>query len=41
MYLRAENLFVLTRYNGLDPEAPSFGSLPPAKTLTVGLKVNL
>jgi TonB-linked SusC/RagA family outer membrane protein len=41
LYLRAENLFVLTRYNGLDPEASTFGSLPPAKTLTVGLKVNL
>ena len=38
IYFRGENLFILTRYNGIDPETPGFGALPPAKTLTGGIQ---
>ncbi len=36
-FLRGENLFVITRYKGLDPEVRSFGGLQPAKTFTAGI----
>jgi TonB-linked SusC/RagA family outer membrane protein len=39
-YLRGENVFVLSGYNGLDPEVPAFGVLPISKVLTVGLQIN-
>jgi TonB-linked SusC/RagA family outer membrane protein len=41
IFARGENLFLLTKYNGIDPDVPSFGTLPPSKTFTVGLKINL
>jgi hypothetical protein len=40
VYLRGENLFVLSRYNGIDPESPGFGSLPPFKTIIGGIQFN-
>ena len=36
-YIRGENLFVLTKYNGIDPDTPGFGTLPLAKIFTGGL----
>lgn len=39
IYLRGENLFIITKYNGLDPDTP-FGALPPAKILTGGIQFN-
>jgi TonB-linked SusC/RagA family outer membrane protein len=41
VFVRGQNLFLLTKYNGLDPDVPSFGALPPAKILTGGIKFNL
>ena len=41
IYIHAENLFVLTKYNGIDPDTPGIGGLPPAKTLTLGVQFHL
>jgi TonB-linked SusC/RagA family outer membrane protein len=38
VFLRGENLFVITKYKGIDPESQNFGGLPPAKGATLGLK---
>lgn len=38
IYARAQNLFVLTKYNGIDPESPDVGGLPPAKMVTIGIQ---
>jgi TonB-linked SusC/RagA family outer membrane protein len=38
LFVRAENLFVFTKYMGIDPETQNFGQLPPPKTITLGLK---
>lgn len=35
--INAQNLFVITRYEGIDPEIQSFGGMPPARTITAGL----
>ncbi len=40
-FFRGENLFLLTRYDGVDPEVPSFGALPLLRTLTFGIQANL
>jgi len=40
IYARGENLFVLTKYDGIDPDAPGFGTFPPAKIFTVGLQLS-
>jgi TonB-linked SusC/RagA family outer membrane protein len=37
IYLRTENLFVISNYQGLDPETQNFGGMPPWKTLTTGI----
>ena len=39
VYLRAQNLFILTKYDGLDPDTPGLGALPPMKTITAGLQM--
>ncbi|MEP7376061.1 MAG: SusC/RagA family TonB-linked outer membrane protein [Chitinophagaceae bacterium] len=39
-FIHANNLFVFTKYKGIDPETQSFGSLPPSKTIVVGLNFN-
>jgi hypothetical protein len=40
LYLRAENLLLITSYNGVDPDSPNLGALPPAKVITAGLQLN-
>jgi TonB-linked SusC/RagA family outer membrane protein len=37
LYFRGENLFVLTKYDGIDPDISGIGSVPPAKTFTGGI----
>jgi TonB-dependent starch-binding outer membrane protein SusC len=37
-YFQAQNLFVLTNYNGPDPEIQSFRILPPMKTMSIGIQ---
>lgn len=42
IYVRIQNLFILTRYNGLDPDNdPTFGGLPLAKYFTAGIQFSL
>ncbi|HEY4063968.1 MAG TPA: SusC/RagA family TonB-linked outer membrane protein [Puia sp.] len=40
IYARGQNLFLITKYNGVDPDASTFGSLPPAKIFTGGIQFN-
>jgi len=35
--LSAQNIFIITSYKGIDPEVPTFGGMPPARTITAGL----
>jgi TonB-linked SusC/RagA family outer membrane protein len=37
LYVRGENLFVITKYQGIDPETQSFGGLPIPRIVTLGL----
>ncbi len=41
IYLHAQNLFTLTRYEGADPETQSLLILPPLKTITFGIQITL
>lgn len=41
IYLRAQNLFLLTNYDGLDPEAQSFGTMPVLTGFTAGIQFEL
>jgi TonB-linked SusC/RagA family outer membrane protein len=36
-FVQGQNIFVFTRYKGIDPETQNFGGMPPAKILTGGL----
>lgn len=38
-YLQGQNLFILTKYKGLDPETPYYFSLPTLRIVTAGLEV--
>jgi TonB-linked SusC/RagA family outer membrane protein len=38
--MQAQNLFTITRYNGLDPETRSAVSLPPLRVFTLGITVS-
>jgi TonB-linked SusC/RagA family outer membrane protein len=40
LYIRAENILVLTRYKGIDPETGGFGNMPPARIFTGGVSFN-
>jgi TonB-linked SusC/RagA family outer membrane protein len=40
LYIRAENILVLTRYKGIDPETQNFGGMPPARIFTGGVSFN-
>jgi TonB-linked SusC/RagA family outer membrane protein len=35
--VNAQNIFVLTKFKGIDPEYQSFGGLPPVRTVITGL----
>jgi TonB-linked SusC/RagA family outer membrane protein len=39
LYLQGQNLFVLTRYKGSDPETQMFIRLPPLRTLALGIRM--
>jgi hypothetical protein len=40
IFFHTNNLFVITRYKGIDPETQNFGGLPPAKMFVGGLSFN-
>ena len=37
--LSAQNLFVITRYEGMDPELQTFGSMPRPRTINAGVSL--
>lgn len=39
--LMAQNLFVITRYKGIDPETQTFGGMPQSRSITGNLSINL
>jgi TonB-linked SusC/RagA family outer membrane protein len=39
VYLYAQNLFVITKYKGADPETQNMFVLPPLKTIVAGLRI--
>jgi len=41
LYVQAQNLFVITKYTGSDPENQNMLALPPLKTITVGIQLTL
>lgn len=40
-FMKAENLFTITDYNGIDPEVQVFGGMPLLRTITFGASLNL
>lgn len=40
LYLQGQNLFVITPYDGPDPEQSSFEILPPLRQLTLGMQLS-
>jgi TonB-linked SusC/RagA family outer membrane protein len=41
VYVRGENLWLISKYDGIDPDTPGLGLLPPSKTFTAGLQLTL
>ena len=39
--INAQNLFVITKFKGGDPEGSNFGAMPPTRTLTAGIICSL
>lgn len=37
LFLQGQNLFIITKYKGIDPDTQNFGGMPPAKIITGGL----
>ncbi len=40
LFFHTNNLFIITKYKGLDPETQNFGGLPPAKVIVGGVSFN-
>jgi TonB-linked SusC/RagA family outer membrane protein len=40
IFFHTNNLFILTKYKGLDPETQNFGGLPPTKTIVGGISLS-
>ena len=40
LYAQAQNLFTITRYKGFDPETRNIFTLPPLRTLAVGIELS-
>ncbi len=41
LFFHTNNLFIITKYKGLDPETQNFGGLPPVKVIVGGISFNL
>jgi len=41
IYVHAQNLITITKFQGMDPESQSVNSIPPLRVLTVGLQFGL
>jgi hypothetical protein len=40
IFFQGQNIFVITKYKGIDPETQNFGGMPPVKILTGGISFN-
>ncbi|MCS3800592.1 SusC/RagA family TonB-linked outer membrane protein [Niastella sp. OAS944] len=40
LFIHAQNLFVITKYKGVDPETQNFGGMPPSKVIAFGISLN-
>ncbi len=40
LFISAQNILVITRYKGIDPQTNTFGTLPPAKIFNGGISFN-
>ncbi|SRR5579862_680495 len=40
LFLQGQNLFVITKYKGIDPETHNFGGMPLSKIFTGGISLN-
>ena len=40
VFFHTNNLFVITKYKGVDPETQNFGGLPPVKTIVGGINID-
>jgi len=40
LFIHVNNIFVLTKYKGVDPETQNFGGLPPTKTVVGGIAMS-
>ncbi len=41
VYIQGQNLLTVTKYKGLDPESASSGTVPPLRTVALGIQVTL
>lgn len=41
VFVHAQNLWVVTKYKGIDPDTQNFASMPTAKVITAGLSLTL
>lgn len=39
LYVQAQNLLTITNYKGLDPEVPTYSTLPPLRVIMMGLQL--
>ena len=39
IYVQGENIFLITKYKGTDPETQNFGAMPPVKTFVGGIQI--
>jgi hypothetical protein len=40
-YIQGQNLFLISKYRGIDPEIPGFGNMPMLRAVNIGLSVKL
>lgn len=40
LFVSTNNLFIITKFKGIDPETQNFGGLPPTKTIALGMTIN-
>jgi hypothetical protein len=41
LYIHVQNLLVISKFKGVDPETQSFGTLPPLRVITGGIQLSL
>jgi TonB-linked SusC/RagA family outer membrane protein len=39
--INAQNIFVITKFEGIDPDIPNFNSMPPVKTIVASISLTL